>query len=65
METPRTTVPLCSTIAITWRNALYMTSRSGQEYHDPLLCIEGEAYAQLSIEALYAEVLRAIRPHTR
>ena len=38
------------------------TSRSGQEYDDPLLCLKGEAYAQLSIEALYAEVLRAIRP---
>lgn len=39
------------------------TSRSGQEYDDPLLCIEGEAYAQLSIETLYEEVLRAIRTH--
>ena len=41
------------------------TSRSGQEYHNPLLCLEGATYAQLSIEALYEEVLRAIRPPNR
>jgi hypothetical protein len=37
------------------------TTRSGQEYVEPLLCLDGEAYAQLTIEALYAEMRRAIR----
>jgi hypothetical protein len=38
------------------------TSRSGQEYEDPLLCLDGETYAQLSIEALYGKVLQLISP---
>lgn len=36
------------------------TARCAQEYEDPLLCLEGEAYAQLSIEVLYGKVLHAI-----
>lgn len=37
------------------------TPRSGQEYQKPLLVLDGETYAQLSIDALYEKVLRAFR----
>lgn len=38
------------------------TPRSGQEYQKPLLVLDGETYAQLSIEALYEQVLQLISP---
>jgi hypothetical protein len=36
------------------------TTRSGQEYQEPLLVLDGETYAQLSIDALYEQVLQLI-----
>lgn len=38
------------------------TTRSGQEYQEPLLILDGETYAQLSIEALYEQVRQLISP---
>lgn len=36
------------------------SARSGQEYQEPLLVLDGETYAQLSIDALYQQVLQLI-----